>query len=333
MAQHVRRDARRIEPGRERHLLQQQREALAGERGAVAAGEQQARGFVRPSTRPAAASRGGIRQRHDTLLAALAAHQQQRGVAGQRGERQGQQLGDAQAGGVEDFQRGARSGRPARAACGRRRSSSASTSARSGTSAAPGQPGRIEQRGGIVGAHALAQQEPMELPQRRQPAGGGAGRQARRAPGRPYRPAATRRPPPAGAGRARREGGDPPGPLRRPASVLRAAPRSASQHLQERLDMAVQRYWPQCCGTGRWAALSRPAGCGLAGECPRARPSRPAGTRAASEQNTGTMRIMHDDVAPILRCAAKLGAGIMPWPSGLSAVCASVRRHDTQHRP
>ena len=122
---------------------------------------------------------GRLVERHQPLLAAFAAHHQHALIAPRGRGRQRHQFGDAQAGGVDDFEQAQQ---PRRAqACGRRAAShlrhrcapapaSASTSAidRTFGSAAPAL-GPFQHRRRIVAAFSFGVEETIKLAHRRQP--------------------------------------------------------------------------------------------------------------------------------------------------------------------
>ena len=184
MAQHMRRHARRVEAGIQRDLLQQQRKALPRHRLARVTSRKQPRTEILgttpadpkpfpsthrfPSTHISASRRlRRIRQRHDPLLAALAADQQDRRIPSQRAPPQHQQLGHSQPRGVQDLQRRAR--QPPLLTCPRRtcRQQRINLHFRQVFRQRPGQTRTVQQRRRIIRPHALAQQKPKELPQRR----------------------------------------------------------------------------------------------------------------------------------------------------------------------
>src|SRR5579885_1336039 len=184
MAQHMGRDPCGIDAGGERQLLEELAAAPARQMPVAAArGEEEARVFALAQEGPAHRAIGGkgrarrLAQRHEPLLAALAAHDEDALVLEAR-ERQRHQLGDAQPRRIEELddakETGALGPAPAPRRGDERRHLLLAKELRQG----PAEPRRIEDARRIVAAHALGEEEAVKLAERREPAGAGARRQA-----------------------------------------------------------------------------------------------------------------------------------------------------------
>ncbi len=196
MPQHVRRDPVHGNPGTARDLVQDQVEALAGERPCrIAAREQPGRGRSWRSSGIGLAwgvtgefgrgQAGGVGQRHHPLASTLAAYQQHGRVGRQRIATQRQHLRDAHSGRVQDLDRGTRSALPRyrqqRAAAGARGEQPVDLRLGQHTRQGLRQVRAVEMLAWIVLAEPLPEQMPVELAQAGQPARGG----TRRQPARP----------------------------------------------------------------------------------------------------------------------------------------------------
>ena len=123
MAHHVRRDLRRGNPGPRRQVLEIAGKSLPGQVAAVAEGGEQPRAVGNTGVRPRREIGGDrfarlVGQRHDALVAALAAHGEHALVATHHRSLERDQFGDPEAGGVEHLDQrpagAAREGAPPR---------------------------------------------------------------------------------------------------------------------------------------------------------------------------------------------------------------------------
>ena len=186
VAQDVGADAGRVDPGVDGGLVQQLGEAA---RGQVAPGRgrgeqpRTVRGLFGPGgvagDQPGFDRlAGGSVQGGQPLLAALAAHDQEGGVAPHRLDPEAQQFGHPEPRGVGQFDEGdeAQARRPVMG--GRGRQQSGDLVAGQGPGQAPALFGSVQPSGRVVRPPALAEGEAIELPHRRTTPGLGRGRQA-----------------------------------------------------------------------------------------------------------------------------------------------------------
>ncbi len=160
----MRRDPRRVEPRLRHDLLQLQKERLPRQRAARVPAREKPLARLRQD-RPQSLRRlsRGLRQRHDAVLAALAAHHQHLGVHGQRHLRQSQQFRYAQPARVEDFQAGAHRETCTALGLGGCPQQQVDLGLGQVLRQGPARLGRIEQPGGVLWPHPFAQQELVEL--------------------------------------------------------------------------------------------------------------------------------------------------------------------------
>ncbi len=170
-------------------LVQQLGEAAAGEAPALAAGGEEPGAVLRPLGEEGGPDRqiglhriaGGLVQGGQAFLAPLALDDQVGGIARQGGERQADQLGDAQTGGVDQLHHAGEPEALRPVLGGGRGDQTVHLGAGEDLGQRPALLRRIHAAGGIVGAPALAQDEAIELPHRGAAAGGGGGGEAPRA--------------------------------------------------------------------------------------------------------------------------------------------------------
>ena len=327
MPQHVRRHARRIEPRLQRHLLQQQEEALPRQRPARVAAREQ------PAPRPCR-SRRPARRRPASPPRTAARCAPCRPCRGSAAPPRRPPARGAAAPAARTPASRWRTGfpaPPARVAPARpARVPAAASSASTSCSLRyfGSDRGRRGASSSEVGSSART---PSRSRNRWNWRSADSRRAAVRAdspavPGRPYRPAASPHPRraaacPRAAAKAAKSARS--ACVRRQRVARRAA--LGGQHLQERLDVAVHVQWLWNLSFG--STFSTACCAGLGGNAPRYTTAPPSDHQRRARATIRNMRIMDAATGSCVRLRQRPS-----WPACAAGVLA-LRRHDTQHRP